>query len=52
MTDPQIRPAAGDGPVMGIHLGLRGSNGIVRVGDSVYVDISEEEATPSLTSPS
>ncbi|GAB1865840.1 MOSC domain-containing protein 1, mitochondrial [Camponotus japonicus] len=52
VTDPQIRPAVGDSPVMGIHLGLRGPNGIVRIGDPVYVDIPEEEAAPSLTSPS
>jgi len=36
---------------MGIHLGLRGPNGIVRIGDPVYVGIPEEEA-PSLTSSS
>jgi len=36
---------------MGINLGLQGPNGIVRIGDPVYVGISEEEA-PSLTSSS
>lgn len=52
ITDPQIRPATGDSPVMGIHLGLRGSNGIVRLGDPIYVGIPEETTAPSLTSPS
>ncbi|XP_071643259.1 mitochondrial amidoxime-reducing component 1-like isoform X2 [Temnothorax longispinosus] len=51
ITDPQIRPAVGDSPVMGIHLGLRGPNGMVRLGDPIYVGIPEEE-TPSVTSPS
>ncbi|XP_011268142.2 mitochondrial amidoxime-reducing component 1 isoform X1 [Camponotus floridanus] len=51
ITDPKIRPAIGDSPAMGIHLGLRGSNGIVRIGDPVYVGIPEEEA-PSSTSSS
>lgn len=52
VTDPQIRPAVGDSPVMGIHLALRGPNGTVRLSDPVYVGIQEEEAAPSLTSPS
>ncbi|CAL1685336.1 unnamed protein product [Lasius platythorax] len=52
ITDPQIRPAVGDSPVMGIHLALRGPNGTVRLSDPVYVGIQEEEAAPSLTSPS
>ncbi|XP_011868219.1 PREDICTED: mitochondrial amidoxime reducing component 2 [Vollenhovia emeryi] len=51
ITDPQIRPATGDSPVMGIHLGLRGPTGKVRLGDPVYVGIPEEEA-PSVVSPS
>lgn len=51
ITDPQIRPATGDSPVMGIHLGLRGPGGMVRLGDPIYVSIPEEEA-PVLTSPS
>ncbi|XP_071563833.1 mitochondrial amidoxime-reducing component 1-like isoform X1 [Temnothorax nylanderi] len=51
INDPQIRPAVGDSPVMGIHLGLRGPNGMVRLGDPIYVGIPEEEA-PSVTSPS
>ncbi|XP_011268140.1 mitochondrial amidoxime reducing component 2 [Camponotus floridanus] len=51
ITDPQIRSVVRDGPVMGINLGLQGPNGIIRIGDPVYVGISEEEA-PSLTSSS
>jgi len=51
ITDPQIRPATGDSPAMGIHLGLRGPNGIVHLGDPIYVGIPEEEAS-SLISPS
>ncbi|KAK9297085.1 hypothetical protein QLX08_009100 [Tetragonisca angustula] len=49
ITDPVIRPAAGESPVMGIHLGLRGSNGTVRLGDPVYVGLPEEQ--PLLISP-
>lgn len=52
ITDPQLRSAVGDSPVMGIHLGLRSSNGRVRLGDPVYVGIPKEEVTPTLTSPS
>ncbi|KAL6441609.1 hypothetical protein ACFW04_003622 [Cataglyphis niger] len=52
ITDPQIRPATGDSPVMGIHLGLRGPKGMVRLGDPIYVGIPEEKAAPPLTSPS
>jgi len=51
ITDPQIRPSVGDSPVMGIHLGLRGPKGMVRLGDPVYVGIPKEEA-PALVSPS
>ncbi|RLU24163.1 hypothetical protein DMN91_004373 [Ooceraea biroi] len=51
IDDPEIRRVSGDSPVMGIHLGLRGSNGTVRLGDPVYVGITEEEE-PSLISPS
>ncbi|XP_018368957.1 PREDICTED: mitochondrial amidoxime-reducing component 1 [Trachymyrmex cornetzi] len=51
ISDPQIRPAIGDSPAMGIHLGLRGPNGIVHLGDPIYVGIPEEE-TSSLVSPS
>lgn len=49
ITDPVVRPLVGDSPVMGIHLGLRGSNGIVRLGDPVYVGLPEEQ--PLLISP-
>lgn len=51
INDPQIRPATGDSPVMGIHLALRGPSGMVRLGDPIYVGIPEEEA-PVVTSPS
>ncbi|KAL6265576.1 hypothetical protein P5V15_002372 [Pogonomyrmex californicus] len=51
ITDPAIRSAIGDSPMMGIHLGLRGPNGMIRLGDPIYVGIPEEEA-PSVTSPS
>lgn len=51
ITDPQIRPSVGDSPAMGIHLGLRGPSGMVRLGDPIYVGIPEEEA-PTLVSPS
>ncbi|XP_076620618.1 mitochondrial amidoxime-reducing component 1 [Colletes latitarsis] len=37
MADPAFRPFTGDSPVMGIHLGLRSSNGTVKLGDPVYV---------------
>lgn len=49
ITDPVVRPVAGESPVMGIHLGLRGSNGTVRLGDPVYVGVPEEQ--PLLISP-
>lgn len=47
--DPIIRPLVGESPVLGIHLGLRNSNGVVRVGDPVYVGLPEEQ--PLLISP-
>ncbi|XP_033210913.1 mitochondrial amidoxime reducing component 2 [Belonocnema kinseyi] len=43
ITDPELRPYTGDSPVMGIHLGLRSSNATVRLGDPVYVGVSEKE---------
>lgn len=49
--DPDIRPFTGDSPVMGIHLGLRGPNGTVRLGDPVYVGISNEEETSVISPP-
>lgn len=52
ITDPELRPYVGDSPVMGIHLGLRGPNGTVRLGDLVYVGVPEVEEAPPLTSPS
>ncbi|XP_032673488.1 mitochondrial amidoxime reducing component 2 [Odontomachus brunneus] len=53
INDPELRPYVGDSPIMGIHLGLRGSNGTVRLGDPIYVNVPDEEKeTPPLTSPS
>lgn len=49
ITDPKIRPHTGDSPVMGIHLGLKGPNGIVRLGDSIYVGIPKEVETPVIS---
>lgn len=49
IMDPIIRPLVGESPVLGIHLGLRNSDGIVRVGDPVYVGLPEEQ--PLLISP-
>nr|XP_012232102.1 PREDICTED: mitochondrial amidoxime-reducing component 1 [Linepithema humile] len=46
-TDPLIRPSVGDSPILGIHLGLRGPNGTIQVGDSVYLGISDEKPKPS-----
>nr|KAF7427746.1 hypothetical protein H0235_007440 [Vespula pensylvanica] len=51
IMDPDIRPFTGDCPVMGIHLGLRGPNGTVRLGDAVYVGIPNEEETPVISPP-
>lgn len=51
ITDPEIRPATGDYPVMGIHLGLRSKNGTVRLGDPVYVNILEKEEAILSTPP-
>ncbi|XP_012232125.1 mitochondrial amidoxime-reducing component 1-like [Linepithema humile] len=48
-TDPHIRSLVGNSPIMGIHLGLRGPNGTIQVGDSVYLGISDEK--PKLSSP-
>ena len=49
ITDPSIRKLTGDSPVLGIHLGLRGSRGGVRLGDPVYVGVPDEQ--PPLISP-
>ncbi|KAL2727345.1 mitochondrial amidoxime-reducing component 1 isoform X1 [Vespula squamosa] len=51
IMDPDIRPFTGESPVMGIHLGLRGPNGTVRLGDPVYVGIPNEEETPVISPP-
>lgn len=40
--DPEVRKFVRNTPVMGIHLGLMGPNGVVRLGDPVYVGIQEE----------
>ncbi|CAD1476740.1 unnamed protein product, partial [Heterotrigona itama] len=50
ITDPVVRPLVGESPVMGIHLGLRGSNGTVRLGDPVYVGLPEEQPLSSTSS--
>ncbi|XP_017766462.1 PREDICTED: mitochondrial amidoxime reducing component 2 isoform X2 [Eufriesea mexicana] len=44
ITDPVIRPLVGESPVMGIHLGLRSPNGSVRLGDPVYVGVSDDQS--------
>ncbi|XP_076760099.1 mitochondrial amidoxime reducing component 2 isoform X2 [Xylocopa sonorina] len=49
IMDPVIRPVVGESPVMGVHLGLRGSNGTVQLGDPVYVSVPDEQ--PLLISP-
>lgn len=49
INDPELRLYTGDSPVMGIHLGLRGSSGIVRLGDPVYVNVPEEEDPPLIS---
>lgn len=37
---------------MGIHLGLKGPNGVVKLGDPVYVNLSEsEENNPRISPP-
>lgn len=47
ITDPVIRPLVGESPVMGIHLGLRSPNGSVRLGDPVYVGVSDDQSSLS-----
>ncbi|XP_034946877.1 mitochondrial amidoxime reducing component 2-like [Chelonus insularis] len=37
IENPEFRSSVGDSPVMGIHLGLKGPNGIVKLGDPVYL---------------
>ncbi|XP_043286307.1 mitochondrial amidoxime reducing component 2-like [Venturia canescens] len=51
IEDPVLRPYTGDSPVMGIHLGLKGPNGTVRLGDPVYVGVSEVTEEAPLVSP-
>lgn len=51
ITDPEIRPFTGDSPVLGIHLGLKGPSGSVRLGDPVYVSVPKEEETPVKSPP-
>ncbi|XP_012288201.1 mitochondrial amidoxime reducing component 2 isoform X3 [Orussus abietinus] len=46
ITDPEIHRYTGDSPVMGIHLGLKGPNGTVRLGDHIYVGVLNEETIP------
>ncbi|KAF4523608.1 hypothetical protein B566_EDAN014582 [Ephemera danica] len=38
ITDPKVRPYAGDSPVMGVHMGLH-TPGAVTLGDAVYVGL-------------
>ncbi|XP_017884267.1 mitochondrial amidoxime-reducing component 1-like [Ceratina calcarata] len=49
VMDPELRPLAGESPVLGLHLGLRSSSGTVRLGDPVYVGLPEDQ--PILISP-
>ncbi|KAK0177424.1 hypothetical protein PV328_001480 [Microctonus aethiopoides] len=42
IEDPTIRPFVGESPMLGIHMGLKGPNGMIKLGDSVYVNVSEE----------
>ncbi|XP_051165856.1 mitochondrial amidoxime reducing component 2 [Leptopilina boulardi] len=51
ITDPEIRSATGESPIMGIHLGLRSKNSTVRLGDPVYVNILEKEEAILSTPP-
>ncbi|XP_053999671.1 mitochondrial amidoxime-reducing component 1 [Hylaeus anthracinus] len=51
ITDPSFRKFVGDSPVLGIHLGLRSSNGTVRLGDPVYVSESTERLPRPLITP-
>ncbi|XP_028982579.1 mitochondrial amidoxime reducing component 2 [Diachasma alloeum] len=51
IQDPVLRQFTKDNPVMGIHLGLKGPNGVVRLGDPVYVSVCEEEPKKPLKSP-
>ncbi|KZC04339.1 MOSC domain-containing protein 1, mitochondrial, partial [Dufourea novaeangliae] len=48
-TEPKLRRLIGESPMLGIHLGLVGSSGTVRLGDPVYVDVPDEQ--PPLVSP-
>ncbi|KAK0077544.1 hypothetical protein PV325_003768 [Microctonus aethiopoides] len=52
IEDSKVRTFVGDSPVMGIHLGLKGPNGVVKLGDPVYVNLSEsEENNPRISPP-
>ncbi|XP_011493995.1 PREDICTED: mitochondrial amidoxime reducing component 2 isoform X2 [Ceratosolen solmsi marchali] len=50
ISNPEMRPYTSDSPVMGLNLGLYSSNGIVRLGDAVYVNESDESAAPIVSS--
>ncbi|KAG8035747.1 hypothetical protein G9C98_001403 [Cotesia typhae] len=41
VQDPAMRRFTGESPVMGIHLGLHGPEGTVKIGDPVYVGVSK-----------
>ncbi|KAG7198382.1 hypothetical protein KM043_005773 [Ampulex compressa] len=51
IQDPELRRYTGQSPVMGIHLGLRGSSGVVRLGDPVYVGVPDEQESPLKSPP-
>ncbi|XP_014297400.1 mitochondrial amidoxime-reducing component 1 [Microplitis demolitor] len=43
VQDPALRRFTGDSPVMGIHLGLKGPSGNVKIGDPIYVNVPEKD---------
>ncbi|CAD6240078.1 GSCOCG00002492001-RA-CDS, partial [Cotesia congregata] len=47
IEDPDLRPYTKDNPVMGVHMGLKGPNGVVRIGDPVYVGIADADPVTS-----
>ncbi|XP_011315393.1 mitochondrial amidoxime reducing component 2-like [Fopius arisanus] len=51
IQDPVMKKITKECPVMGIHLGLRGPNGVVRLGDPIYVGMCGEETKDPLKSP-
>ncbi|KAF7988343.1 hypothetical protein HCN44_000916 [Aphidius gifuensis] len=51
VDDPVYRKFTKDSPVMGVHLGLKGPNGIVRLGDPVYIGLDDNHDNKKLISP-